>query len=98
GMECIVFSGKRLRQIGVTFPITIRVSVREPRVSDGVRAVVARYAAMWQRITVGVADHFRSRHRTTGEIPVACGIAPGSLRVPMPRFDVEFRVLAIGES
>src|SRR5260370_33533204 len=51
---------------------------------------------MRQRVTVGVADHFRARSGAADEIALACRIAPGSLRIPVPGLDVQFRILPIG--
>src|SRR5580692_9509517 len=51
---------------------------------------------MLQRITVGVADQFCAGRCAADEVALPCRVAPGPLRIPMPGFDVQFGVLAVG--
>ena len=96
-MQRIALSSEALREVGITFPERIQISVRQAREANVVSAVVARESAARQAISVGVAKHLR-RSRRAGEISLTAHIAriaPGSLWIPMPRFDGEFRVLTI---
>lgn len=95
-MQRIVLAGECLSQVRIAFPIGIQVAVGEPRIAAGFSSIVPCNAAVGQRIAKGVPDGLCGDGRAS-KIALACWIAPGSLRVPMPRFDVEFRILAIGD-
>ena len=92
-MERIAFTRKFLRQIWIALPVAGGVSIRQPRKSGVVRAIVARESAMRQRVTIRIAQKFRGVRRP-GKISVAARIAPCPLRIPMPCFHRQFRILA----
>src|ERR1700688_2872955 len=93
-MQRIALSGEVLRQVRAALPISVRVAVRKAREAGVPGAVVACGPAMRQRISVGVTNYFRRRGRA-GEVSLATGIAPGSLRIPVPRLHREFSILAV---
>src|SRR5437763_775534 len=54
----VIFAGELVREIRIAFPVCMRITVRQTRVTDGLSPIVAGDAAMGQRISVTVADHF----------------------------------------
>src|SRR6185369_37486 len=90
----VVLAGERLRQVRIALPIGIGCSIRHLRISIGFGAVVAREATMGKEIPVRMTDGFAGRG-VAGEVSLSARVAPRALRVPMPRFDVKFRVLTI---
>ena len=94
-MQRVVFAREAFRQIRIALPVRVHIAVGEAAVASGIGAVVARGAAMRQRIAVRVANDF-SRRRAAREIAFAARIAPRAFRIPVPRLDVQFRVLPVG--
>src|SRR4051794_31475052 len=95
-MFAVFFAGKRFGQIWIAFPIALEVSIVQPRIPVKLRSAVAGDAAMRQRISVRMTNHFLVGHRVADEIAITGGIAPLPFRVPMPRLSEQFRVLTIG--
>src|SRR6266700_1411331 len=91
----IVFTRERFREIGVAFPVSFFVAVGDARVSVRIGAVVARETAMRKEVPERVADDI-SRFRVTDVITSTTRIAPSALRIPVPGFNKQFRVLAVG--
>src|SRR5579863_653106 len=94
-MERVAFTSKTLGQVRTAFPISIQIAIRKPRETSVASSVVARGPAVRQRISVGVANVLRRSGRTC-EVTLSTGIAPGSLRIPVPSLHRKFSILAIG--
>src|SRR5258708_19574827 len=94
-MKGIVFACEMLRKIGIALPQCRGVAIGQPRKAGGVGAVVAGEATAGQGIAVGIADGF-NRSRRAGKVALAAGIAPGSFGIPVPGFDRQLRILALG--
>jgi len=62
----VVFARVRFRKIRIALSIGILVAIRQTRISFRIRAIIAGYAAMRQRIAIGVADQFCSRGAPAG--------------------------------
>src|SRR5271154_341632 len=93
-MRRIAFARESLRQVRVTLPIGACVPVGETREADVVRSIVTRESPMGERISVRISQEFSGVCRAC-EVSLTARIAPGSLRIPMPRFDRELRILAV---
>src|SRR6266446_1060711 len=70
------------------------ISVSQTRITGAIRLGESR---MRQGITVGVANDFR-RRRIADKVSLVAGLTPCSLRIPVPSFYEELRVLAIRDS
>src|ERR1700686_3674157 len=94
-MQRITFSREALREVRTALPIMFQIAIRKPREAGVPGSIIASGPTVWQRISVGVTNWI-SRNRRACEVALAAGIAPRSLRIPMPRLYREFRILAIG--
>src|SRR4051812_41289233 len=94
-MKGIVFPRKCFREIWITFPIGVYVAIVQPRIPVELRSTVARDPAMWQRITVRMADGVFAWSSIAYEIAFARRITPFALRVPVPRLHKQFGILAV---
>ena len=93
-MQRIVFAGEAASQIGIALPVGIGVAIGQHRVVAPV--ISAGHAAVRQRVTPGVPNHFGGRG-VAYEVALARRIAPGSLRIPVPGFGLELGVLPVGD-
>src|SRR5580704_4572654 len=96
GMKRIVFACVWLCQIWIALPIRIQIAVGESRIANHICTVVVSDAAMRQRISVRMADGLTERCAAR-EITFTCSVAPSALGIPVPRFNVQLRVLAIAD-
>ena len=95
-MKRVILAGVAAGQVRIALPVGALVAVGDAREADVAGAVVARDAAVRQCVTERVADEAGGRGRA-GEVALAGRIAPCALRVPVPGFDREVRVLAVGD-
>src|SRR5580693_5403820 len=93
-MQGIALSGEAPGEVRTAFPISIQIAIRKPRETCVAGSVVACSPAMRQRISVGIANGLGRSGRTC-EVTLSTGIAPGSLRIPVPCLDRKFSILAI---
>src|SRR5207245_3570021 len=92
----VIFSGECLTQIRIAFPIRVCAAVRYARESVLVGAIVAGETTMRQKISERVPDKI-ARLRVPYKVPLAAGIAPCALRIPVPRFNKQFRILPVAD-
>src|ERR1700760_1069141 len=93
-MQCILLGSEGAGQIRITLPVAFRVAIGQARPAVSVSHGVA---TMWKRVRPGVMDRHR-RLGTPGEVAILpLRIAPGTLRVPMPCLDLQFRILPVGD-
>src|ERR1700730_8372376 len=83
-MRRVVLAGETLREIGIALPERPRVTIRQARIADRIRTVIAGDAAARQRISVGVDDGLRPGLRSADEVAALPRLAPGAVRVPVP--------------
>src|SRR5580700_273287 len=95
GMKGITLSGEALGEVRTAFPIRIQIAISKPRKTCVPGSVVASGPAVRQRISVGVTNDLGWRGRTC-EVTLFPGIAPRSLRIPVPRLHRKLSILAIG--
>src|ERR1035438_3975991 len=96
-MQRVALTGEVLREIRIALPESVEIAIGQPRESYVVGTVIARSPAPRQSIPVRIANHFRGSRRA-GEISSATSVAPvapGALRIPVPRLDGEFGVLTV---
>src|SRR5579864_4513559 len=95
-VEVVIFPGESASEIGIALPERARLTIRQPRVA-AFGAAVAGVAATRQRIAIGMPQKF-SRLGIAGEIAALPGrVAPASIVVPVPRRDLQLRVLPVGD-
>src|SRR5580692_12810845 len=94
-MQRITFSGEALGEVRTALPISVQIAIRKSRETSVPGSVIACGPAMRQRISVGVANGLGRRCRTC-EVTLSTGIAPRSLRIPVPSLHRKFSILAIG--
>ena len=93
-MQRIVLARVGFGEIGVALPVGFQIAVGQTRPAV---AVAHGGTAMGKRVSPGVEDLVVGGLRGAREITLLFGrIAPCAVRVPVPRFDHQFRVLAIG--
>src|SRR5207237_7089808 len=66
-MSGVVLASKKLREVRITFPVSVQVAVVKPGKTVKFRSAVAREPTMLQRIAIGMAEHLRGI-RIAGEI------------------------------
>ena len=95
-MERVAFGGESCGKIWITFPVTCGVAVGQTRIA--VRgAAVARVSTMRKWIAVG-STQCAGRLRIADEIAaLACGIAPGTIWIPVPGSNAELGILPVGD-
>src|SRR5207245_10228614 len=71
-------------------------AVRYRREPVLVGAIVAGETTMRQKISERVPDKI-ARLRVPYKVPLAAGIAPCALRIPVPRFNKQFRILPVAD-
>src|SRR5438094_8381817 len=91
-MSGVVLASKKLREVRITFPVSVQVAVVKPGKTVKFRSAVAREPTMLQRIAIGMADHLRGI-RIAGEISLTSRIAPSSLVRRVPALQNQCRVL-----
>src|SRR2546428_3091249 len=82
----VIFSGECLTQIRIAFPLRVCAAVRYARESVLIGAIVAGETTMRQKISERVPDKI-ARLRVPYKEPLAAGIAPCALRIPVPRLN-----------
>src|ERR1700756_2202282 len=92
----IGFARKFLAEIRVALPVRIRIAVGQPR-KVPLGTAIARVAPVRQRISIRMPQKIR-RCGDSGEISaLVLRIAPSAARIPVPRRNLQFRVLPIGD-
>ena len=91
-VQGIILTGESFGQVGIALPISIGVAVSEPRVAIAIRL---RKTCVRQRIAERVTDGF-SQGGVADEVAFVT-VAPGAFWIPVPRFYMELRVLAVGD-
>src|SRR5438046_10079238 len=92
----VILTGECLTQVRIAFPICIRAAIRYARETVLVGAVIAGETTMRQKISERVPDKI-ARLRVPYKVPLAAGIAPCALRIPVPRFNKQFRILPVAD-
>ena len=90
----ILLSGKRLREVRIALPITVWIAVRQARISHALNPVITGVAAMRKQVSIGMANGF-TKIAAAREVPFAAWVTPGALGIPMPVFNIKFRILTI---
>src|SRR5579863_23198 len=94
-MQRVTLTSESLSEIWIALPISIQITVRQPGETGVVGSIIARGSAMRQRVAIGITNRLGRRGRPR-EVSLAGGIAPSSLRIPVPRLDCELSILTVG--
>ena len=94
-MQRILLPRKLLCEIRITFPVGLQISIIQPREAIKFCSTVPCEAAVTERVSIRVSNHFFGRSGVAGEISSSLGIAPGAPRIPMPGLHEQIGVLAI---
>jgi hypothetical protein len=94
-MQRIAFSCKFLSKVRTAFPKRIGIAIHQHGIT-ALCTAIARDAAAWQHIAIGIAD-FITKSCVTCEVVFAARIAPTAFGIPIPCLDREFCILTISD-
>src|SRR5215831_9556210 len=94
-MKRVIFPGEFAGQVWIALPIAFGITIGQAGVFAAGSSISASVAAMRQGIGIRMTNEI-ARFRAAGKVAsLASGIAPGSLRIPVPGSTLQLCILAI---